>query len=426
MTHTGTFAQLNEDALKFLELCDGTNTIEDVTNTLAKEYPEDPEVKEMARTFLDQLKEKNLIEFAPEKTREPRKIHPEADLFTPLQNVYIECTNACNLRCLHCYNNSGPKPENELTTEEIKKIIDETAKLHALNIIFTGGEPFVREDIFELMEYTRRKPMSVIMFTNGFLMNEEAADRIKNLEILRILVSLDGARPETHDKFRGVPGAFQRTKKAIKLLTERGVNVTIDTCINRLNKEEIPQILQLIKDLGAKEYIMGPMYSAGRAEKRIDDYGITFDEYQRLVKPIREWEKKVFGMDKVSVRPNPLSNCGIGMRSIVIKADGTFIPCTSADPQRFSLGNVRKDSIKKVWNNSITLNEIRKIDLGNNKKCRECTHFSYCKGGCRLTAYQALGDVTLPDPTACIYYCGIAADISMATEESQTISFEVR
>lgn len=428
ITDTGTYIKLNEDAVRVLELCNGINTVSDIIDMLATEYSDDPQTKDMTLNFLKQLKETDVVKFLSEKTREPKNINPETNLFSPLQYVYIECTNACNLKCLHCYNDSGVKLKQELTTEEIKEIIDKLGRLSVLNVILTGGEPLLRKDIFEIIEYIRGKPMSVTLFTNGILIDEEVTNKIKNYKILRVIVSLDGANPETHDKFRGVPRAFEKTKNAIRLLAQRGIFVTINTCINKFNKNEIPQILQLIKDLGVSDYVIGPIYSAGRAKGRVKDIGITPEEYPQLVKTIRNCEKQIFGKEKVFVQSSPFKgNCGIGMRFLVIKPDGTLIPCVSADAEDFYLGNVKKDAIEEVWNKSSVLNKLREIDLRNDEKCATCEHFQFCKGGCRLSAYQAVSDILAPDPVTCIYYRCIAPDIVTAlVGESEKIGFEVR
>jgi len=427
ITDTGKYIKLNDDALKILELCDGRHTVREVLDALRQEYTNDLEVREVAVNFIIQLEKAGIIQFLERKRKRPRKINPEVKLSNPIQHIYIEVTNACNLKCKHCYNDSGVKLKRELTTEEIKKILDECAKLNVLNIVLTGGEPLLRKDLFKVIEYARKKPMSVTLFTNGTLVDEKIAHKLKQQGVLRILVSLDGASERTHDAFRGVKGAFKKTINAIKLLKNEGLHVTVNVCINKFNKGEIPQLLKLIKRLDVNDYILGPLYSAGRAEGKIEELGISIEEYRKILTQIRVLEKRIFGMEKIIVTESRLGHCGIGTRSLTIKADGTIIPCVSASSDRFSLGNIRKESIEHVWNNSRLLNELREIDLRNAQKCGCCEHFSYCRGGCRLNAYQMFHDLFSPDPYACAYYSYVAQDIVIKPlDEVGEVKFEVR
>lgn len=426
LTDTGTYIRLNNDALKLLELCNGTNTITDIINELKREY-EDPQVREVVWDFVTHLEEEQIVKFTRKRAKEPIKINAEAKLVSPLQHVYIEVTNACNLRCLHCYNNSGVRIEKEFTIDEIKKVISDLANLNVLNVILTGGEPLLRKDLFEIMEYIRRKPMSVTLFTNGTLLNEEVANKLKDCEVLKVLISLDGANPKIHDDFRGMRGAFEKTINAIKLLRQRGINVTVNICINRFNKNEIAQLLQLVRDLRVNDYIIGPLYSAGRAKGKIEELGISVNEYKKALEKIRFCEKQIFGRDKIFVKPSSIANCGIGMRSIVIKSDGTLVPCTSAEAESFGLGNIRKKSLRDLWNNSELLNELRAIDLRTTEKCGRCNYFSFCKGGCRLNAFQMFCDLMRPDPFSCVYYSCVAQDVIYTPmKERETIEFEAR
>lgn len=427
LTDTGTYIRLNDDALKVLELCDGTNTITDIINELKREYEEDPQVRDVVLHFVTQLEEEKIIRFMRKRTKEPRRINPEVKLVSPLQHVYIEVTNACNLKCLHCYNNSGKITEQELTRGEIKKVIDELANLNVLNIILTGGEPLLRKDLFAIIKYIRKKPMSVTLFTNSTLLNEEVANKLKDCKVLKVLISLDGANAKTHDDLRGMKGAFEKTINAIKMLREREIYVTVNICINRFNKDEIAQLLQLVRDLGVNDYIIGPLYSAGRAKGKIEELGISTSEYRKALETIRFSERQIFGRDKIFVRPSSLANCGIGMRSIVIKSNGTLIPCTSAEEESFGLGNIRKNSLEDVWNNSELLNKLRGIDLRTTEKCGKCDYFNFCRGGCRLNAFQMFYNLMSPDPFSCVYYSCVAQDVIITPmKESETIEFEVR
>src|SRR6056297_620092 len=154
-----------------------------------------------------------------------------------------ETTAGCNLSCRHCRGSSNfEKPEGELTTKEALDLIDQIADMGDPILILSGGEPLVREDIFDIAKYATTKGLRVAMATNGTLLTPEIAGKLKDVGIQRVSISLDGSNPKTHNEFRGVPNAFENSLKGIEILKDAGIGFQINPTITKTNIEEIPGI----------------------------------------------------------------------------------------------------------------------------------------------------------------------------------------
>jgi len=182
-------------------------------------------------------------------------VHPHASeekpSFVP-RLVAWELTRSCNLDCVHCRAAASRGPyEGELTTEECLRILEEIAQVAKPIIILTGGEPLLRPDLLEIARRVRELGMRPVLATNGTLLTEELARELKEVGIARVSISLDGARPETHDAFRQVTGAFEGALRGIQILQKVGLPLQINTTVTARNLEELPQIHELAKKLGA-------------------------------------------------------------------------------------------------------------------------------------------------------------------------------
>ncbi|MBU7048354.1 MAG: radical SAM protein, partial [Theionarchaea archaeon] len=173
-------------------------------------------------------------------------------IIAPLKVTY-EVTQACNLNCMHCSSRADKKAEDELSTQEAKKIIDELDEMRAPVLGFSGGEPFLREDLLVLMTYAIAKGMLVNVATNGLLMDEEKAHTLKKMGVYRVQVSLDGPEP-IHERIRRREGSFCRTIEGIKHMVEAGLNVVITPTITTVNYTEVPKLLELACELGVDSF----------------------------------------------------------------------------------------------------------------------------------------------------------------------------
>jgi heme b synthase len=347
----------------------------------------------------------------------------EATLTVPqLRIVAWELTRGCNLACVHCRASAerGPYP-GELSAPECFRVMDEIASVSKPIVILTGGEPLLRPDIFELARYGTDKGFRMVMATNGTLMTEETVQKMKDSGIQRISVSLDGPSPETHDAFRKVKGAFERSLKGIELAKKGGLEFQINTTITKMNLHLIANILKLAVNLGAVAHHIFLLVPTGRGKELQDqeispvDYEKTLNWFyeqrervplqlkatcaphyyrilrQRAKKEGKKITPKEYGLDAMT------RGCLGGISFCFLSHVGQVQPCGYLE---LDCGNVRKQSFKDIWETSLVFLNLRNID-DYKGKCGICEYRKVC-GGCRARAYESLGDYMNEEPY-CIY-----------------------
>lgn len=422
-TATRVKAYPNTGTYEFAKRCRGDKPLKEIIAELSRISKESPETIEKNLLTLIKTMEKNkMISFMPSPLHPPRPEPPEVTLFKRMVSVIFDVTNACNLRCKHCYNNSGAKREDELTFEEIKKAVDTFANIGVLNMVLSGGEPLLHPDLFDIISYIRSKPLSCIIFTNGTLITQEVVNRFKALSILSVAISLDGATPETNDSFRGIPGSFEKTVKAIKMLKEAEIPVRINVCLHKGILGEIDDLLNLFREWNITEYSVWPVSYTGRSQE--PDFVITLEEYKTVLKQLKEYQSAEGVKNEIPYVPQQI-NCGAGRGSLTIRSNGTITLC-SPFPDEISLGNIRTDSITEIWNNSELLWKIRRINISECEMCRGCNHIKVCQGGCMAHNYQRTGTFMCGDPFECAYF-DVYHDYTpvVATRQSR-LSVEIR
>jgi len=341
--------------------------------------------------------------------------------------VVWNITRRCNLKCLHCYSQSEDKEyENELTTEECKKVIDNLAEFEVPVILFSGGEPLLRKDIVELASYAVEKGIRAVISTNGTLITEAIAKELKDANISYVGISIDGME-RVNDKFRGVKGAFQKAINGIRICKKLGIKVGLRFTINKFNYKEIPDIFKLIVDEGIPRICFYHLVYSGRGtelvdkdlshrETRkiidfiIDETKILFDKgvknevltvdnhtdgvylYLRLIKENPKRAEEVYELLKC----NGGNNSGIGI--------GCIDWFGNVHPDQFwthySLGNVRNKYFSEIWMDES--DKVMRI-LKNRKetikgRCGKCRYFEICNGNLRVRAETVTGDMWESDP----------------------------
>lgn len=343
-------------------------------------------------------------------------------LSIPLRMVAWELTRRCNLACLHCRASSefGPYP-GELTTEECFRVMDEIATLGSPVIILTGGEPLLREDIFELTRYGAEKGFRMVMATNGTLLSEENAIKMKVSGIQRISVSLDGPDKESHDSFRKVEGAFEGSLRGIEVAKRVGLPFQINTTVTKMNLYLIEEILQLAIELGAVAHHLFLLVPTGRG-KGLRDQEISALDYEKTLLWFYEQVDRVPLQLKATCAPHyyrilhqrtqkekkkalfkgegldaTTRGCLGGISFCFISHLGRVQPCGYLE---LNCGNVRENSFQEIWNTSKIFQTLRNVN-GYHGKCGRCEYRKVC-GGCRARAYELTGDYMGEEPY-CIY-----------------------
>jgi radical SAM protein with 4Fe4S-binding SPASM domain len=323
----------------------------------------------------------------------------------PLRMVAWELTRSCNLSCLHCRAAAkNEKDERELKTDECKKVLDSIASFSSPVIILTGGEPLIREDIFEIIEHGRKKGLHMVLATNGTLLSKERARILKELGIKRISLSLDGKDSKSHDGLRGIEGSFDSVIHAARILKEEDFPFQINTTLTFINVDQIEPIYELSKSLGACAWHVFLLVPVGRA-KEIRDQSLKAKEYEETLERIYELERRREMDIKVTCAPQYYrilkekgevlkgSGCLAGKSFMFISNVGIAQPCGYLE---IPCGDVRKEGVEKVWKTSQVFLMLRDYSKYNGK-CGKCKYLRIC-GGCRARAYEEYGDFMGQEP----------------------------
>lgn len=298
-------------------------------------------------------------------------------------------TNKCNLRCIHCNMNSGDMLNNELSLEESYTLLDELSKNHVQKITFFGGEPFMRKDFLQIVDYAFKKGFFLNVTTNSLLITD---DIIKNdlykFELVR--VSLDGPNAECHEFIRNKKGSFEKTINNIRKMIEQGIDVGVVTVISHKNIKLLKEMIELLKDLKIKQWFLPLLSTAGRGSS-LDYLTLNPLEVKEFLIEIDNLTKDVPFIVNLDLPYNVLlkcrnprlkASCPAGITEAAIFANGDVSPCCEIPVIG---GNIREDSIYNIWNHSKVFVEFRNRGLVKGK-CGECPFLMNC-GGCRANAY---------------------------------------
>lgn len=336
--------------------------------------------------------------------------------------VAWEITRRCNLSCVHCRASAEYGPyEGEFTTEQCRRLIDNIASFSKPVVILTGGEPYLRDDIFDIASYGDKKGLRMVLATNGTIVTDEIAERTRESEIKRVSISLDGSDEKSHDDFRGVPGAFAGSLRGIEAFKRAGVEFQVNTTITRLNHHQIQDILRLAISLGAVAHHIFLLVPTGRAREMAEqeisreDYETTLHWFyeESFTSPIQlkatcaphfyriYHQRKKEMKDKSKMQQNPLHTmtrgCMGGSSFCFISHTGQVQPCGFLE---IDCGQIKEKEFRDIWENSKTFNDLRDLNLYKGK-CGRCEFLKVC-GGCRARAYEITGDYLAEEPF-CVY-----------------------
>lgn len=324
--------------------------------------------------------------------------------FVPLVMSW-NVTRECNMKCSHCYINATEKKlNNELTTQEAKNLMDQIYQVSAPLLILSGGEPLLRSDIFELISYGAKKGLKMGLGSNGSLIDEAVAKKLKEAGIATVSISLDSNIAAQHDEFRGVTGAWEKAVQACKVLRKNNVLVQVNTTLTQQNYNQIDDIMSLAENIGVENFHLFFLVPTGRGTKLTD---ISPEKYEEMI-------TKTFAKTanhKLNVRPSCapqfmriakgmgldmrqwIRGCIAGLYYCRIYPNGDVTPCPYLP---IKLGNIREKSFKEIWFNSKVFKDLREPNSLKGK-CGACEYRSSC-GGCRARAYGLSNDF--------IDYCG--------------------
>lgn len=290
-------------------------------------------------------------------------------------NVQLDLTYRCNERCVHCYLDHND--HGEMTTEEIKHLLDEMAEAGVFVLTLSGGEIFLRKDFFEILEYARQLMFCVKLKTNAVLIREREAARLRELSVESIQISIYSHRPEVHDAITLVPGSLKRSVAAIRFLKAQGLKVIIANVLMTHNAGDYAGVRGLAAELGVEctlDPTITPMMDGNRSTLSL---GVDQDALRQvfrnseLVGDVEEFcTIAAPGEDDLNSMP-----CSAGHTACYVSPYGDVYPCV-----QFPLptGNVRRERFVDVWRHSRQMNEVRSIRVKDLTTCSSCTHVAKC------------------------------------------------
>jgi radical SAM protein with 4Fe4S-binding SPASM domain len=337
-------------------------------------------------------------------------------------------TYKCNLNCKHCYSDAGNSPRQELSTSEAIQVVDQIADFGVTSLAFSGGEPLMRKDFFEVATHATESGLYVSLATNGTLLDKERARILKKIGLNYVEVSLDGANPKTHDGFRGKTGSFEQALNGLKNCVKEDICTCLAVTATRNNLTEIPSVLALAEKIGIDRFTLFNFVPTGRGKdileldpspeereeilellnKKLSEGSqiavlTTAPQLARvalqspstqedMVVPLAHMEAAKIGK-KAKALADFIGGCGAGRFYCAISPEGNVQPCVFLP---ITVGNLKAERLEDIWFDSSVFDALR--DRGNLKgRCGRC-EFKFVCGGCRARAFAYHNDYLMSDP----------------------------
>lgn len=311
-----------------------------------------------------------------------------------LRFLFLELTNLCNERCMHCGSRCGEaSPQGMLTTEEIKAFLKKTSgqfDLRSVQLCITGGEPLLRKDFFEIMNYAHSLGYNWGMTSNGTLIDKETAIALRQAGMRTISVSLDGL-PETNDWFRQTEGGFAAALNGIRMLARYGAlaHLQVTTVVHKRNIGELEELYELLKREQLNSWRVIAIEPIGRAKDNAE-LALSDEDYRRMFAFIKEHYRDdklpvtfgcshYLGVDLERELRSWYFLCSAGIYTGSVAWNGDILACLDIE-RRSELvqGNIRRDDFAEVWKNGFTQ---YRCDFKKKGECAKCKHYEFCAGG---------------------------------------------
>lgn len=319
----------------------------------------------------------------------------ENEFCAPLK-ISMNLTKKCNLKCIQCFSDSGIIKQPELSTEDMYKLFDDMNKYGTFFICLGGGEPFTRSDLFDILEYGKKKQLAISIVSNGLLINKTIIERLNNLDLDFLWISFEGLK-ENHEKLRGI-GTFDKTIETLKLLHENYKGKTaLRMSINKHNINECKDLVKIAEKYDIDLIRFTPLLSFGRAKNQ--DLVIESKQYIEFlnnVKNIKSNKVKIVypnmkNDNKIWIGINGFG-CHCGKEAIWLEETGVVSPCIFWG-ENFNVGNIKTDSYLDLWKKTLEISNIE-----GNQTCQKCKNYKVCRGGCRARSLDLYGNLDEVDP----------------------------
>jgi SynChlorMet cassette radical SAM/SPASM protein ScmE len=345
------------------------------------------------------------------------------------KSVDIDITDRCNLRCKYCYFYTSPADvKQDLPLEEWLLFFEELKRCAVTEVCLAGGEPFIREDLPDLIRGIIRNRMRFSLLSNGTLITDEMAAFLASTgRCDYVQVSIDGSIPITHESFRG-QGTFYQAVEGIRTLQRNNVPAAVRVTIHRKNVLDLDNIARLLlEEIGLASFSTNSAGYLGLCQKNTEQVQLSTAERQLAMNTLLNLDRKYGG--RISAQAGPLAEgkawlemekarregraslpdggrltgCGCPFSKISVRSDGVIVPCNMLS--HIELGRINRDDLQDIWQNHPELWKIRERrfkPLADFEFCRGCAYLNYCTGNCPALAYALLGLVDHPSPDACL------------------------
>lgn len=330
-----------------------------------------------------------------------------------LEEIDLYVTNKCNLNCRFCSVKAG-EYNDEIPLSRIKEIIDEAIQYGLEDLHMTGGEPTLRKDLEQIIEYAVSKKLNVRLITNGTLITKERLDSLYNSGLRSIMISLDGME-EYHDKVRGVKGTYKKAFQTVKYAKEKGLFTRVNSVAWKDNCDDILKLLEIFNEMKVDVYSIflgSPLgYAITQKDNTIDadDWRDYCNKVKKLVKDNDFYTKVVMEKGYLYSDEDPEAVLGLGGRGrgcykitdytdfLLIRSNGDVYPCVFFSNESEPIGNIHKNTLKEI-NDNFKKNDLYKSYGEYPEKCLSCKNLKYCHGGCRGYAKLCSNDWFDKDP----------------------------
>jgi AdoMet-dependent heme synthase len=312
-------------------------------------------------------------------------------------SAQIDLTYRCNERCVHCY--LDHEDHGEMTTAEIKDLLDQMADAGVFYLNLSGGEILMRRDFFEILEHARSRTFCIKLKTNAVLIRRKEAQRLRELGVESVQISVYSHRPEVHDAVTKMPGSFLKSVAAARLLRSEGLNVTFANVLMTENAEDYQGVRALAAEVGARSTLdptVTPMMDGDRSVLELNVDRNRLQEVFRDASLVGDVGEFCAPPGKVDEEALDMLACSAGHTACYVSPYGDVYPCVQFP---LACGNVRREKFIDIWRDSPQLKEVRSIRLRDMHSCSKCAHGATCTR-CPGLAYLE-GDMRGPSSQDC-------------------------
>ncbi len=395
----GIHFKLTAPAAIVIDMCDGAMNLRSiVVEAASKFHISERQLEPKLVSLFERLQQMGLVSLLSRKER------------FRLRSVVLELTGACNLRCCHCVYADRSDGKLMLDFEIINKTIFEMARMGVEEVFLSGGEPTLHPSIIDIIRTIKRNGIQrVVLLSNGQLIDEPFAKRLRRAGIDQVRISVDGTTPLINDRIRG-KDSFSGAMRALSVLRHAGVNTGIVYTACKLNRADWAGLLDFAEDIADAIYA-GEIVKWGRAKAHEAKLALTpaeVAEFRLLLSDARF----AYSSKRSDFLVNPEGTdfayrrgmCVAGREKATITWRGTVIPCSFFDQPEMQAGELYKNGIESVWTTSPVFDRLRSLSVCRFSRCSECNYRFICGGGCRAKSYALHGVLEGPPcPSDCLW-----------------------